>query len=144
MAKIKQPLDQAIAGYDKAISAISAWYNGPPPIANTTPQAIVDEIGFLKELQSEAEKTENALWGRLSVLQGGGHNTNSKGVPTPEACDGDVFKYKPSTYDREAILQNAVKAYMAIKHKCTECGAPIEVPNFMGVTEVATKKVERK
>lgn len=115
-----------------------------PPLGNLTPMALVDQIGFLKELQKDAEKTENILWQRLSSLQGGGHPTNSKGVPTPNACEGDKFAYVNRNNPRTAINQEAVKTYMESKHVCQACGVEYKVPNFFSTTDVFTKTVSRK
>lgn len=114
-----------------------------PPIGNLTPGALVDQIGYLKEVQKVAEKVENILWHRMSSLQGGGHPTNSKGVPTPDPAQGEVFKYKYRSSDRTAVDQGKVKAFMEATHICQSCGVEYKVPNFMATTAVATKTVER-
>lgn len=129
--------------FDKAIDTILAWDGKVPPIANATPQSVLDEIGYLKEVQKAAEKVENILWGRLSTLQGGGHPTNSKGVPTPDPLEGDKFKYTLASSDREAVNQGMVKAFMEQTHACPSCGTVLQTPNFMSVTSVYTKTVKR-
>lgn len=129
-------LNKVRNGFEIALNVAMA-YQQPvaPPIANSTPATVVDEIGYVKELMKALEKTENILWQRLSALQGGGHNTNSKGVPIPDAASGDVFTYRVTQQDRDALNQTKAKEYF------TKLGI---LPEYMTVTVVDTKKVSRK
>lgn len=123
------------AALQRAIDTILAYEGAPPPIGNLTPQAVVDDIGFLKDLQKAAEKTENILWQRLSSMQGGGHPVNSKGIPTPDAAEGDYYAYTVASQEREALNQGKAKAYF------TEKGI---LEDYMSTTDVATKTVRRR
>lgn len=137
-------IDQKNADYDKATGILIAYCDTIPALGNTTPQDLIDQIGYLKELEKDTEKTTNILWGRLSSLQGGGHPVDSKGTPVPDPVLGEKFEYTMKPSDRIAIDQGAVKAYMDSPHVCDACGVSYQVPNFYTSTTSRTKTVKRR
>jgi hypothetical protein len=128
MTELSDKEKKKVRRYDLATS-IMLPYQAPelPLLGNTTPEALVDQIGYLKELQKDAEKVENILWQRLSALQGGGHPLNSQGIPTPDPCQGDIFSYTVGNQEREMLNQAKAKEILTEIGRLSECYGAIQV-----------------